>query len=163
MKNLDGTVRRRLAEQSSNLAAAPSSSASAAEPIIALPSTRSSGSFPAVPKEKKEPLPSHAPAPSKPHHAVAQPENANKNAGGHSGDDWKYIVGISVSVFFALVVTVLCFVCRTRAVKNIRPWKTGLSGQLQKAFVTGIFSKFTLLTKQLVCMSTYKTTFCSFA
>lgn len=138
MKNLDDIVRRRLAEQSSNLAAAPASSASAAEPIIALPSTRSSGSFPAVPKEKKEPFPSDAPAPSKPHHAVAQPEYANENTGGHSGDDWKYIVGISVAVFFALVVTVLCFFCHTRAVKNIRPWRTGLSGQLRKAFVTGV-------------------------
>ncbi|KAK1378591.1 Protein MALE DISCOVERER 2 like [Heracleum sosnowskyi] len=98
MKNLDDIARRRLAEQSSNLAAAPSSDVATAEPIIALPSTRS----------------------------------------GHSGAKWEYIVGISVAIFFALVVTVLCFVCRTRAVKNIRPWRTGLSGQLRKAFVTGV-------------------------
>lgn len=143
MMNLDDIARRRLAEKSSNLAAAPASGVSSTEPIIALPSTRSSGSFPAVPKEKKEPLPSSAP--SKSHHAVAQPENTNENAGGHSGDKWKYIVGISVPVFFALVVTILCFVCRTRAVKNIRPWRTGLSGQLQKAFVTGMVLKLTHL------------------
>ncbi|XP_017221929.1 protein MALE DISCOVERER 2 isoform X2 [Daucus carota subsp. sativus] len=133
--NLDNTVRRRLAEQSSNLAAAPATGASAAEPIIVLPSTRSSGSFPAVPKEKKEPLHSPAPAPPKHHHSVAQPQNANNR---YSGDEWKYIVGILVAVFFALLVTFICFVCRNLAVKNIRPWKTGLSGQLQKAFVTGV-------------------------
>ncbi|KAL1811238.1 hypothetical protein ACET3Z_021303 [Daucus carota] len=77
--NLDNSVHRRLAEQSSILAAAPATGASAAEPIIALPSTRSSGSFPAVPKEKKEPLHSAAPAPTKHHHAVAQPQMPRKD------------------------------------------------------------------------------------
>ncbi|GFP91708.1 probable LRR receptor-like serine/threonine-protein kinase at5g45840 [Phtheirospermum japonicum] len=32
----------------------------------------------------------------------------------------------------------MCIICRSRAVKTIGPWKTGLSGQLQKAFVTGV-------------------------
>jgi hypothetical protein len=31
----------------------------------------------------------------------------------------------------------LLFRCRKQGVTTIGPWKTGLSGQLQKAFVTG--------------------------
>jgi hypothetical protein len=34
------------------------------------------------------------------------------------------------------IVLVLC-IYRKRAAKVIKPWKTGISGQLQKAFVTG--------------------------
>lgn len=50
---------------------------------------------------------------------------------------WKYIImGVSVSVLL-IVLIVMLFMCRNQAVKTIGPWKTGLSGQLQKAFITG--------------------------
>lgn len=105
--------------------------------IIALPITRSSGSFPAIPKEKIEPSLSPPESPQVPHHAVGKAENTEKEDG-HSDDKWKYIGGVLVAIFVVIVGTIMFCVCRTRAVENIRPWKSGLTGQLQKAFVTGI-------------------------
>lgn len=138
-------MRRRLVEQSSNLAAVPAVMSSS-DQIIALPSTRSSGSFPAVPKEKKKQSP---PVPAKPpnqetHQNTSNPVGQSKQpieeAGGHSGNTWKYIVGISSAVLVLFIAAALFFVCRVQAVSTIGPWRTGLSGQLQKAFVTGSFS-----------------------
>lgn len=40
-------------------------------------------------------------------------------------------------LIFSLVVGI-CF-CRGNKIVAVRPWATGLSGQLQKAFVTGNF------------------------
>lgn len=144
--SLVNTVRRRLAEESTNLAASRVSGTSAEETIIALPSTRSSGSFPAIPKEKKSPFLGPAEPPQAPHHTVAKLDT--EKADGHLGDKWKYVVGVLVAIFVILVATIIFFVCRTRAVKNIRPWKPGLSGQLQKAFVTGIVFIYTHQTMQ---------------
>ncbi|KAK1382171.1 Protein MALE DISCOVERER 2 like [Heracleum sosnowskyi] len=135
--NLVNTVRRRLAEESINLFAAPVGESSNGEPIISLPSTRSSGSFPAIPKEKKKASLSPAESPQVPHHAVGKAKNMEKEDG-HSGDKWKYVVGVLVAIFVVIVATIMFYVCRTQAVKNIKPWKSGLSGQLQKAFVTGV-------------------------
>jgi hypothetical protein len=36
-----------------------------------------------------------------------------------------------------IVAVGLLLMCRKQVVTTIGPWKTGLSGQLQKAFVTG--------------------------
>ncbi|KAK1286658.1 putative LRR receptor-like serine/threonine-protein kinase MRH1 [Acorus calamus] len=36
------------------------------------------------------------------------------------------------------VLGICCFYCRKNKVVTVRPWATGLSGQLQKAFVTGV-------------------------
>nr|XP_017233188.1 PREDICTED: protein MALE DISCOVERER 1-like [Daucus carota subsp. sativus] len=137
IKSAVNSIRRRLAEESTNLAATPASGSFPEEPIIALPSTRSSGSFPAVPKEKKNTSLAHAETPQVPHHAAAKPKKLEE-ADRHSGEKWKYLVGVLVALFVVLVATIIFFVCRTRAVKNITPWKSGLSGQLQKAFVTGV-------------------------
>nr|GEU32149.1 probable inactive receptor-like protein kinase At3g56050 isoform X2 [Tanacetum cinerariifolium] len=38
----------------------------------------------------------------------------------------------------ALVGIAVLFLCRGNKVATVRPWATGLSGQLQKAFVTGV-------------------------
>ncbi|KAK1356674.1 hypothetical protein POM88_049930 [Heracleum sosnowskyi] len=138
-QNLNDIVRRRLAAQSSNLAAAPARGASRSEQIIALPSTRSSGSFPAMPKErKKNPLPP-APSPTKP---PTIPVGESRKTSGHSGNMWKYIIGILSAVLVSVVALALFFFFRTRPGPDSQdtsvPWKTGLSGQLQKAFVIGV-------------------------
>lgn len=137
MLNQYDMVRRKLAEQSSNLAAAPARGASRSKQIIALPSTRSSGSFPAVPKERKKlPLPP-VPSPTEPNRVGGSREISNKTSG-HSGNMWKYITGILSTVLVSVVALALFFICRTLpGPKTSDPWKTGLSGQLQKAFVTG--------------------------
>ncbi|KAL2467350.1 Leucine-rich repeat protein kinase family protein [Abeliophyllum distichum] len=151
-KNLANNARRILVEQSSNLAAAPANIRSPSVPIIALPSSRSSGSFPAVPNRKKTPpvpVPSLAPPPKhEPRNttnppldssgAVSKPTDKESPVGKKSGNLWKYIVGISSSVFLLIFVAAIFVICRSRAAQTIRPWKTGLSGQLQKAFVTGV-------------------------
>lgn len=145
MLNLYDVVRRKLAEQSSNLAAAPAKGASRSKQIIALPSTRSSGSFPAVPKEMKRSLLPPVPSPTEPPMNEQKPTKNNKTSG-HSGNMWKYIIGILSVVLVLVVALALFFICRTHRPgpdandpwKTSDPSKTGLSGQLQKAFVTGV-------------------------
>lgn len=123
--------RRVLVEQSSNLVALPPN---VGTPILLQPSgdipSRSSGSFPAVPNARTPP----PPAPAMPPPSVTQP------SGGKSGHSWKLIIGFSILVILIVVASAMCILCRSKAAKTIGPWKTGLSGQLQKAFVTGSFS-----------------------
>jgi hypothetical protein len=148
VQNIIEVSRRKLAEQSSNLQAAPANGGAPLDQVIYHPSSRSSGSFPAVPSPKNVFPPPPAPTPisvqppsqntSNPHGrtstAVEQP---GPPAAGNSGHIWKYIAGTSGGCFLIIVAAVLFFICRSRAARTIGPWKTGLSGQLQKAFVTG--------------------------
>lgn len=146
-------VRRKLVEESPNLAAAPSPKDGIRPPkIIALPTTRSSGSFPAVPKDKKERHPIINP-PSPPIAFVqgtpktststqppANPEiNIDSEREGSNSDKWKIWVIISFCILLLIIIAVaLWSVCRSRAVKTIGPWRSGISGQLQRAFVAGV-------------------------
>ncbi|KAE8690474.1 putative LRR receptor-like serine/threonine-protein kinase [Hibiscus syriacus] len=131
------SARRRLLEQSKNLPALPSASMSSNNQIISLPTNRSSGSFPAVPKEKNK----HRPSPVE----LLPPEtdttgveaDAEQPSGSGSSSSWKFLIIIPCVVIF-LVFLVFLFMYHKRAAKTIGPWKTGLSGQLQKAFVTGV-------------------------
>lgn len=154
-QNLVNFARRRLLEQSSNLPAAPASGGSPSGQIISLPTTRSSGAFPAVPNVKRKPssppapLPSPAEPPSPtskpdvpssqpPTRVVGKPKNQRPSSGGIAENTWKYLI-ISAGVGILLIVAAAIFcMCRSQAVKTIGPWKTGLSGQLQKAFTTGV-------------------------
>ncbi|KAL3851395.1 hypothetical protein ACJIZ3_013277 [Penstemon smallii] len=136
-------VRRILAEESSNLAAiAPNVGAPLpSEPVGTLPS-RSSGSFPAIPNAKKKslaPVPSPTPIQEhKPHDATSRGAVSQPPPDEKSGNSLKVIIGISSAVILLIVVSVMFLVFRSRAAKTIGPWKSGLSGQLQKAFVTGV-------------------------
>lgn len=138
----ENVVRRKLAEESPNLAAAPSPRDGTGPPkIIALPTRRSSGSFPAVPKDKKEHPISILPPPvavnqetpqtsTSPQPPANQPPESNLNK-------WKIWVILSCILLLIIIAMALWCVCRSRAAKTIAPWRTGISGQLQKAFVTG--------------------------
>ncbi|KAK8335966.1 hypothetical protein V6Z11_A09G090900 [Gossypium hirsutum] len=143
MQDVASFARRRLLAQSKNLPAVPATGMSSNEQIISLPTTRSSGSFPAVPKAKQPSAPSPSPSPpvempptletdSKP----GEPPAEEPSESG-SGNLWKYLIIIPVVVILLAFLAFL-FLCRKRAAKTIGPWKTGLSGQLQKAFVTGV-------------------------
>uniref|UniRef100_A0A7N0TKU4 Uncharacterized protein n=1 Tax=Kalanchoe fedtschenkoi TaxID=63787 RepID=A0A7N0TKU4_KALFE len=105
-------LRRRLVEDSSNrnLAAAPAPDAPPSNiGAGSTPLMHNSGAFPAVPGEgMKQP---GAPVPSP--LPGAQP-------------------------FLFVVATIMICMCRSKAVATIGLWKTGLSGQLQKAFITGV-------------------------
>lgn len=132
--------------------AEPAPSAPSPSPeIITEASPRSSGSFPAVTNAKKRRPPLHPPLPSPDKNTSLdisknQPQDNKQSKG--SKHVWLYVI-IAVSSFVGLLIIVaVIFFCRKRAVKSIGPWKTGLSGQLQKAFVTGkkiFFSLFPFL------------------
>lgn len=51
---------------------------------------------------------------------------------------WLYMVAVPAFALLALAGLACWLLCRKSAVATIGPWKTGLSGQLQKAFVTGV-------------------------
>ncbi|XP_057764079.1 protein MALE DISCOVERER 2-like isoform X2 [Salvia miltiorrhiza] len=123
------TARRILVEQSTNLVALPPNipSLPPLEPEATLPS-RSSGSFPAVPTVSP-------PVPSPP---LGQEDKPPDTAAGDSGSSLIFIIGISAAIFFLILLAIMFIISRSRAAKTIVPWKTGLSGQLQKAFVTGV-------------------------
>ena len=135
-------ARRRLLAQASNLPAAPVTGTEPTGQVIALPTTRSSGAFPAVPKDKRKNPPPPAPAPA----PASQPSPESHEASKHDGQSsqksnsnmWKYLT-IAFSVLILLLVLIaMVFMCRTQVAKTVGPWKTGLSGQLQKAFITGV-------------------------
>lgn len=140
-------ARRRLLE-ASNLRAAPANEASTSAQVTAPPITRSSGSFRAVPHRKKKPpvappLPAagpmahHHPNGLLTQHPTQFPEKP-KSQSSPAGSVWKYIlIAGGVTALVIAAAAIFCM-CRVKAVATIGPWKTGLSGQLQKAFITGV-------------------------
>lgn len=46
------------------------------------------------------------------------------------------LAGVIGGAVFLVISSIGIYLCKTK-VANVRPWATGLSGQLQKAFVTG--------------------------
>ncbi|KAE8704549.1 putative LRR receptor-like serine/threonine-protein kinase MRH1 [Hibiscus syriacus] len=123
-----------LLEQSKNLPARPAASMSSNNRIISLPTNRSSGSFPVVPKAKNKHRPSPIEFPPPEMDTTDVEEDAEHASGSGSSSSWKYLIVIPcVAIFLGFLV-----MYRKRAAKTISPWKTGLSGQLQKAFVTGV-------------------------
>ena len=134
--------RRELLEETSNLAAEPAPQSPSPSPeTITEASPRSSGSFPAVTNAKKRVPPLVSPPPSPDEDTSSefsknQPQDNNHSKG--SKHVWLYVVIAVASFIGLLIIVAVIFFCRKRAVKSISPWKTGLSGQLQKAFVTGV-------------------------
>jgi hypothetical protein len=115
--------------QDSNLAA-PSSGDDPIPAVVPVPST-GSGSFSAFsPSNAPEPAADPPPTPSM---APATPTEVPK------GKSFKWLYAIVLPLIVLLLISIACIVlfCRNKSVKTIGPWKTGLSGQLQKAFVTG--------------------------
>ncbi|CAA7040894.1 unnamed protein product [Microthlaspi erraticum] len=133
--------RRELLEGTSNLEAMPAPNARSPSPeITTTVFPRSSGSFPAVATAKKRMPPLISPPPIAENNNKTDSDPPRKFEEKPKGfkDVWLYVV-IGVAAFVAVLIIIgVIFFCRKRAVKSIGPWKTGLSGQLQKAFVTGV-------------------------
>jgi hypothetical protein len=57
---------------------------------------------------------------------------------------WLYTIVLPPAAGLLLLTGIACFLlpCRKTAAATIGPWKTGLSGHLQKAFVTGSTTTF---------------------
>ncbi|KVH96855.1 Leucine rich repeat 4 [Cynara cardunculus var. scolymus] len=127
--HIDGTLTsRKLAEEPANLVSASSSrDKSARNYIIALPSSRSSGSFPAVGREKIKISDSPSGSPGTP---TSESES--------NSDLLKIMIGVSCGAFLLITALALFLYRRFSVVKTMGPWRPGLSKQLQKAFVTGI-------------------------
>ncbi|XP_027105541.1 protein MALE DISCOVERER 2 isoform X3 [Coffea arabica] len=141
--NMADVRRRKLVEQPNNIAAYPFNNGNPVGNFNSYPSSTSSGSFPAVPSKNSSssipagPLQPPSPNTSNPTSAsVNQPADKQPPAAGNSEHTWKYIIGISSGGFLLFFAAAVLVVIRGRTAKNIGPWKTGLSGQLQKAFVT---------------------------
>lgn len=130
------TVRRHLLQETSNLAAVPVSSSTPQE-VAVVPSV-GSGSFPAIPSSsdenggKKEASP---PPDSSPF--VQTPGNTNNSVADEKLGKWAYVLIAVGAVFLLILAAIMLLVCGRRRGGAIGPWRTGLSGQLQKAFVTG--------------------------
>lgn len=135
VSNLVNSARRKLLDQSSNLAAAPFSGP--AIQISSIPFTQSSGAFPAVPHNNKKQYQSPAPLPSPSNSPHMNQTNQQNSANGASGKLWKDIITIAGVTVLVIVLLIMLCIWRKRAAKVIKPWKTGISGQLQKAFITG--------------------------
>lgn len=136
VSNLVNSARRKLFDQSSNLAAAPFSGP--AIQISSIPFTQSSGAFPAVPGNNKKQYQSPAPLPSPSNSPHMNQTNQQNSANGASGKLWKDIITIAGVAVLVIVLLIMLCIWRKRAAKVIKPWKTGISGQLQKAFITGV-------------------------
>ena len=52
------------------------------------------------------------------------------------------LAGVMGGVVFLLISIIGLYLCKTNKVATVKPWATGLSGQLQKAFVTGKSQQF---------------------
>ena len=115
--------------QDSNLAA-PSSANALVPAAVPVPST-GTGSFSAF-SPNNAPVPAVNPPSSPP----TVPSTTAEEVPGRRSIKWLYLIVVPL---VALLIGIACmlFLCRTKSGTTIGPWKTGLSGQLQKAFVTG--------------------------
>lgn len=131
-------LRRKLVEQSSNLAAVPVDIKSL-PPISNVTINQSSGSFLALPSEKNKTQTTAIPPPvGTDDQTVTRGGGSNDHVEDKRIDTWKYVIIVFAGTIFLISIVVgMFFICRKRGVTTIGPWKTGLSGQLQKAFITG--------------------------
>ncbi|CAM0882076.1 unnamed protein product [Alopecurus aequalis] len=121
--------RRRLLQDSNLAAPSPNAPIPAFAPV---PST-GSGSFPAT-------SPIKAPAPAV-NPQISPPTSSDTPSAARSKGrsiKWLYAIVISSIALLLIVIACVLLLCRNKSVATIGPWKTGLSGQLQKAFVTGV-------------------------
>ncbi|MQL75448.1 hypothetical protein Taro_007827 [Colocasia esculenta] len=149
------SARRRLLQEATNLPAAPSNGASPQATVIIV--STGSGSFPAVPtsakgrdKQAAAPVPSHtfppvhnAPTiPVKPilsSGSASDPNDSLENQSGGTKRTWAYVFVLPGAAVLLILAAGMLVICRTHGRPvMIGPWKTGLSGQLQKAFIAGV-------------------------
>ncbi|CAD6332874.1 unnamed protein product [Miscanthus lutarioriparius] len=121
------THRRLLLQQDTNLAAPPLPAKVHAVPVPAHVPAHGTGSFPAASPSRHggENDPSEA-APTTPAAYLSRSMR------------WLYMVVLPAVALLLLAGLACWLLCRKSAVATIGPWKTGLSGQLQKTFVTGV-------------------------
>ncbi|KAI3899932.1 hypothetical protein MKW92_045090 [Papaver armeniacum] len=84
--------------------------------------------------------PPAAPPPVLPKPAVpwtsANP-SASEGTGVHK-KSYQLPISVAIGASFLSIAAIVFLLCRSKKVVSVKPWVTGLSGQLQKAFVTGV-------------------------
>lgn len=147
-QNAEGSVRRELLQEARNLPALSGANGSSLPPpkAVSVPSS-GSGSFPAVPSSMNIPSLNSMPAALDPSFiSIPQlptiPSKPDDSKGNHFlfGEKLEKLGYLLVLPGIALLATIIAgmlFMFRRPRQAAIGPWKTGLSGQLQKAFVTG--------------------------
>ncbi|KAJ1418378.1 Serine-threonine/tyrosine-protein kinase, catalytic domain [Sesbania bispinosa] len=96
----------------------PSPSASARPPTVTKPPS---------PDRNNSASPSPLPSPG----STTQPKS-------NSSKKHQVLAGVAGGAVFLLISIIGIYLYRTNKVSTVKPWATGLSGQLQKAFVTGV-------------------------
>ncbi|CAO2194136.1 unnamed protein product [Urochloa humidicola] len=164
MQNLQSfasAMRRRLLSEADNLPAllgndakssVPENSKEIQKPADML--SLGSGSFPAFPKTYGQALSPLVPeaidatALQQLSTEVAQSTDVEMSDTKYS--KWAYLITIPVAILLISLVAVILLVLRKRGRAPIAPWKTGLSGPIQKALVTGA-SKLNRLELEAAC------------
>ncbi|XP_030534326.1 probable inactive receptor-like protein kinase At3g56050 [Rhodamnia argentea] len=83
--------------------------------------------------------PAPVPVPVPTSSAPPPPELTNTPPRPHTKSSHQAIMGGAVGGSVFIFITILgIYLCRSNKVATVKPWATGLSGQLQKAFVTGV-------------------------
>ncbi|KAG8077526.1 hypothetical protein GUJ93_ZPchr0007g4027 [Zizania palustris] len=117
---------RRKLLQDSNLAAP---SVNAPVPAVAPVLSTGTGTYSAY-NANNAPAPVSSPS--------SPPMHSSETGSNRRSKKWLYAI-VLPSIALLLIGTACMFLlCRNKSVATIGPWKTGLSGQLQKAFVTGV-------------------------
>ncbi|XP_020228190.1 probable inactive receptor-like protein kinase At3g56050 isoform X2 [Cajanus cajan] len=105
----------------------PAPSPSAPSPDSAMPPAVQT---PASPDRNNSASPSPLPEPE-----GSLPKSKSNKSNNHSVVILAGVIGGAVFLFISIIVL---YLCKTNKVATVKPWATGLSGQLQKAFVTGV-------------------------
>jgi hypothetical protein len=118
-----------------NLAALPSTSTNSlgSSPVL----LAASGTLSAftIPRNIQSPAPAPAPHGTKPQSPDVNPSTPAKTK---QDFKWIYVVALPVLALLLTVVAFVLLVTQEKTRSAIKPWKSGISGQLQKAFVTGM-------------------------
>ncbi|XWS65811.1 hypothetical protein CRYUN_Cryun05aG0145600 [Craigia yunnanensis] len=81
---------------------------------------------------------SFAPAPSPPENNTSPSESIPLSSHSSSNHQTAILAGAIGGAIFILILIIVAYLFKTSKVSTVKPWATGLSGQLQKAFVTGV-------------------------
>lgn len=177
MKNLQSfasAMRRRLLSETDNLPALLGNDANSADPenpkeiqrpvdVISL----GSGSFPAFPGiygDALTPLlPEDIDATAVQQLSTKVAQSTDVEMSGTKYSKWAYIITIPAVILLIALIVLIILVLRKRGRASVAPWKTGLSGPIQKALVTGetLLLFFLILHLGRECMQSLKrVTFC---
>ncbi|KAH7548335.1 hypothetical protein JRO89_XS14G0104100 [Xanthoceras sorbifolium] len=112
----------------------PSSSPSPQSPVppASVAPTEQKNHTTGTPNVSVLPPPHFAPSPSSPPNPTISTRKAS------SSNNLAIFGGAIGGAVFIFILIAGIYLCRSNKVATVKPWATGLSGQLQKAFVTGV-------------------------